>query len=317
MKFVDCGIVAGPNSTFLIEKLIIISEKLSNNKIKWYICKDNLHDKIAYNPEKKWKKWHNTNNFTNLQKMENVFFTEPLENKTASGGDRHGLGIDILIKHLKNKEKIIILEPDSFPCYLGWDDVLLSKIESNIVCATMNIRGHLNKKNFFYNNLHTPYMGDVGFFAVNPKILFNLKTTYSKTVYPEYAIDLKKYETMFKQNEIKNGNNTIIIDNNISKIFKLPEKTIMVKEVGWRIAIPLFKNNYDCFEFDAFLLNGEKVDDNYLQIFYQDEGKFLGFHLLFSRYFKEENFKSKLQYVIDFMSHSLDKEVIKLYDCIL
>ena len=137
MKCVDCGIVAGPNSTFLIEKLIIKSEKLSNNKITWYICKDNLHDKFAYNPDKKYKKWHNTNNFTNLQKMENVIFTEPLENNEASGGDRHGLGIDILIKHLKNKKKIIILEPDSFPCYLGWDDVLLSKIKNNIVCATM------------------------------------------------------------------------------------------------------------------------------------------------------------------------------------
>ena len=53
MKCVDCGIVAGPNSTFLIEKLIIISEKLSNNKITCYICTDNLHDKFAHNPDKK------------------------------------------------------------------------------------------------------------------------------------------------------------------------------------------------------------------------------------------------------------------------
>ena len=31
MENIDCGIVAGPNSSFLIENLIQISENLSNN----------------------------------------------------------------------------------------------------------------------------------------------------------------------------------------------------------------------------------------------------------------------------------------------
>ena len=158
-------------------------------------------------------------------------------------------------------------------------------------------------------------MGDVGFFAVNPKILFNLKTTYSKTVYPEYAIDLKKNEAMFKQFEINGGNNRIIMDDISKKIFKLPINTSMVKEVGWRIAIPLFKNNYDCFEFDAFYLKIKDINAP-IQIFYHEE-KPLCFHFMFSRYFNEKTFKSKIQNTIDYLSHSLDGEVIKLFDSIL
>lgn len=310
MVNVICGILAGPNSSILIKKLIKISEKLSNNKITWYICED-----IGYS---KKKFLNNENNFSELKNISNIYFTNPMTNsEITSGGDRHGMGVDILIRHLKNEEKMIILEPDSFPCCFGWDDIILSKINSEHPIVTFCFEKYFNEnlevdieKTKSFKNWHTPLSGDLGFIGINPKIFANLNITFMKIKYFNDSVINKKLENTGK------GRTLLIENNELSKLFELPLNTNMQKEWGWRIAYPLKEEGYTSFKFKMCPFQNEKIYDlpHPMDLLYDNNNNLFGLHLHYSRYFSSSILKSyRDSFEQIFNNYKINKLIIELF----
>jgi hypothetical protein len=301
MENIDCGIVAGPNSSFLIENLIQISEKLSNNKITWYICEDNT-------APPKYK--NEANDFSIIKNKENVKFTDPLTSIAGSqGGDRHGMGVDILIKHLKNKEKIILLEPDSFPCCFGWDDIILTKINKKHPIVTFSftkkIKNDFTEDTTSFNYWHTPITGDLGFIGINPKIFTKLNVTFMKMKYIENDTINEKFE------KLGTGRTLPIINKELSEIFELPLNTLLQKEWGWRIAYPLKKNGYTSFKFKLFRYetNSQPYD-----LLFDDNNKLICIHFHHSRFWKKNDLKQQKIEINNIFSHyNIKNEIQTLF----
>lgn len=295
---ISCGIVAGPNSDFLIKNLINICENFSKNIINWYICEDIGYSKNLY-PE-------SDNNFTELKNRKNVTFIEPIDSpEISSGGDRHGLGVNEIIKYLKDKEKIILLEPDSFPCCTGWDDIILSKITTKNPIVSMEFEGILDE-NFdittnYKENYRCPVVGNLIFLGINPNIFYNLNITFTKMMYNKDDNINKDLEKMGNKRAFK------IINDELVNIFELPLDTIVEKETGWRIVYPLKKNGYNSSKLKLYHYgyngingisalkrhygtNAENIKP--LDLIFNDNNELLAIHLTCSRNFIKDKHKS-------------------------
>jgi hypothetical protein len=302
MKRVDCGIVAGPNSTFLIEKVIQIAEKLSNNKITWYICED-----VGY-PKKKYP--NNTNDFSALKNNKNIIFTKPnSESRVVSGGDRHGMGCDILLKHLKHKEKFIILEPDSIPVCFGWDDIILSKLDEKHPIVTFpfdsNIDVNFKFMNKIWGNIHTPLSGQIGFIGINPTVFTDLNITFTKMCILSKSNSINRNFERLGSARVLNINNA-----ELSDIFELPLNANMAKEWGWRIAYPLKQKGYTSFKFKlSHFHNGNKQHP--IDLLYDDNNNLLAIHFHYSRNFSSSLIKSYNASLDIIFNHYKTNELIK------
>jgi hypothetical protein len=270
MDKINCCIIAGPNSDKFIKLLIPICELFSNNKLIWYLCIDKFND---------------NNDFSFLNNKDNItklYF----KTKFISGGDRHGVGINKIIKYFKNDDKIIILEPDSFPCIKNWDNILLSKLNNEVCIVSMLKKKYLDKDFKESNNLdyiRNPISGDFCFYALNPKILFNIKATFTKI-----KIE-KKYKKFINFDIEKLGNKRILLinDDNLSNIFKLNKNTIMQKETGWRVAYYLHKHNLKHKNLETKWYFYDKNKKPIDLIFFNNS--IFGFHIRHSRFFDENN----------------------------
>lgn len=299
--FVNCGIVAGPNSDFLIKKLITICSKLSKNKIKWYICED-----IGYSK----KLFPNSNNdFTELKKNENVTFIDPINSpKIKSGGDRHGLGVNNIINYLKNTEKLILLEPDSIPCCTGWDDVILSKLTINNPIVSMKYNGILDA-NFNITNLlkekyRCPVVGNLIFMAINPKIFYGLNITFTKMLYNN------NHNINHDLEKLGNARNFKVINNQLVKMFELPLNTQVQKETGWRMVHPLKENGYNSAGLKLYHYGAHENIKRPLDLIFNDNNNLLAIHLRYSRKFtndKYEIYKKIIDKIIN--KYNISKEL--------
>lgn len=295
-----CGILAGPNSTCLLNIIIPIAEQLSINKIEWIIHKDT---KSKYNIK---------NNFSFLESKSNVTFIGDVTINVESGGDRAGYGWDRIIRYLHDKDKIILMEPDIFPVKHGWDIFLLSKInlKKNIIlhCPTYNEKYYDTNFNINYEKKYLSRgKSAVGiiFLALNPKSFIDIGCTFMRQYLPNWSkIPNNIEQKLFKNYHIDSRYFTI--KNKIdAEINDVPINTVLEKDTGWRVPYYLKNNNLHYSNFNSFKyiydindpeiikLDKEKNKKTlgYIDLLFDDTNNLFAIHVRHSRFMSEYGIK--------------------------
>ena len=306
---IHCGIVAGPNSYLLIEKLINICEKLSFYKINWLLMVDKIK---KINIKKSNKILMNENDFSNLQNRKNIkidYFDTEIK---CSGGDRHGYGIDLIIRKLNKNNKIIILEPDSFPCHYYWDKILLKKLDKEHPIVVMSKEGVIDKnyKRIINKNhyIRSKYCGDIGLLAITTKFFVNNNLTFMKHNNILNCKVNKNLEELFY-----NKPNIIIDNKNIAEIFDVNIGDKLQKEFGWRIAYEMNIQNKNSKKLKFFIYNPKNNHHSIDVIFYKD--KIFAIHLHFSRYITSELLNNYKKNIFDLLQHyNKDENILNIFN---
>lgn len=302
-----CGIVAGPNSSKLIKKLIDICEYLSNNEIHWLLMVDKISEITLKNTS---TKLINKNDFSKLKKRKNITFDFFEINSPVIAGDRHGYGIDLIIKKLNEFKKIIILEPDSFPCCFNWDNIMLSKLSDENPIVVMCKKGELDSNLKYLNNnvkyKRTPCVGDIGFLCLKTNFFVNNNLTFMKINNFSNANLNQDLEKKFKKNSL------YINNDELAKIFDVKLNETINKEFGWRIAYTMNKLNKKSYKFDTYVFDNSEHHSTDL-IF--NENNLMAIHLHYSRYITKELLKKYSKLINKILNHyKVDNKIKELFD---
>jgi len=269
---VNCGVVAGPNSEEQIAIMMETCRKLSRNQLRWYVCIDS--------------KFSTQDDFEFLCKDFDVVFTEPIDGRYTSSGDRHGRGCDILIRETKNQSHLILSEPDIRVTLEGWDDYLLSKLEpSHIISTSMEYRGDLDidfNRCGIRKIIHPPASGSVIFMAVKPSILTKLGATFMKIKIPQYGKSCDECEKMGDRRSFHTASAQ-------ARVFGVPEGQHIFKETGWRLAYLIGKSDYNSHRIVTYMYMHPQSG---FDLMFTEDDRLLAVHLKHSRLGMEWDMKS-------------------------
>lgn len=282
-----CGIVLGPNSTIILKYMMPIAEKLAKNNIIWVICPDKKHQL--------------SNDMNFLEKKKNIIIIPCFDCVSTSGGDRHGTGINSIIRYLYDKENIILLEPDLIPVAKNWDEKLILKINNEVkFISPKNIdyyyiqnENNINKKNYSNFAEASQYLltrkgecvycrlDNVCLLCLDPKFIYDLNVSFTKNINVDSSI-----------NDFLSKNNS-----NVSRAFKVntlyleeiteyPRNTFIQKETGWQIMFKLpkkYRNSLDLCTINNIIYKSDTLGVSEFELIFNND-ELLAVHFHHSRY---------------------------------